>query len=93
MQFEAKITTEDLKVILNNAMSGGHQVAIRKRGTELIEGCSVIDFNDKTHFIAVVRKKDTTPEVIEIAFQDIELIEFDSFHTYRGVSAKAFVVE
>jgi hypothetical protein len=93
MQFEAKITTEDMKVILTNVMFSKHQLAIRRRGSELLEGCSLIDFNEKTRDITVVRKIDGIPEVIEIAFQDIELVEFDSFYTYRGVSAKTFVVE
>lgn len=43
--------------------------------------------------MCVVYKEQNGPAILEIPMREIELIEFESFLSYRGVSAKTFVVE
>jgi hypothetical protein len=93
MQFETKITLVDLKVILNNMMLIKLRVAVKRNGSDLLEDCSVVDFNERTECFTVVYRDNRAPVVLEIPVRQIELIEFESFYTYRGVSAKTFILE
>jgi hypothetical protein len=89
MQFEMKINLDDL----NSTMLVKVHVAVKTNGAGSLDACTVVDLNERTEYVTVGYRDNGTPTMVEIPIRQIELIEFDSFYNYRGVSARTFILE
>jgi hypothetical protein len=84
------LSQEILRVIFTNLVDKGSSFTIRLRNNqESDKPFKVIEYDDEKE-LAVIENKDST-EMISLL--DVESIEFDTFHHYKSIEAKIFLLD
>jgi hypothetical protein len=93
VEFEKTITLDDLEVILKDVMLLNRKIFLMNHDMQQFHYCTVIDFNQKSKTITIVFRDQSIPVIYKIPIETIEIIEFDFFYSYKGISAKTFIIE
>jgi glucosamine 6-phosphate synthetase-like amidotransferase/phosphosugar isomerase protein len=90
MQFQLSISIDDLREILINLEGTTTRFAIRSIAGELLDKSRLLFIDRELDIISA--ELGATKRVREISIYQIEAIEFESFHQYRGQSARTFSI-